>query len=90
VSEIVRSSSPETLDLGGWTSDGHAVLYARGANRDGNPVFEIAPEGGPALQTGLSLRPAPNVFSLSPDGGWVAYTENVLRTELSIVPLPRK
>lgn len=90
VSEIVRSSSPEWLDLAGWTSDGRAVLYARGANRDGNPVFEISPEGGPARQTGLLLRPGPNVFSLSPDDRWVAYAENVLRTELSIVPLPRK
>lgn len=90
VSEVVRSSSPEALDLGGWTSDARAVLYSRGANRDGNPVFEVPPDGSPARQTGLLLRPDANVFSLSPDARWVAYAENVRQTELNIVPLAPK
>jgi hypothetical protein len=87
-SEIARAATPEFLDVVGWTRD-NRILFVRGDNPDANPIFEIAPDGGPAQRTDWLVRIAPDMPSISPDGRHVAYGENVIRAELKIVPLPR-
>jgi hypothetical protein len=85
---IVRSSPPDQLALCGWTADGRNILYGLGHSTDGNPVFEIPAAGGTSRPTGLRQQFGPNVLTVSPDGRHVAYTENLLRHELRIIPLP--